>query len=123
MALGRIWMPAPMRWNWLACSQTVTLAPCRDKRPASASPPMPAPTMAMLGFVRTFLFSGRLIRHASRPRAATGSTSTTLSPRTAIMRSTMLTTTHTWLGMTRTTSPTFGRALLRARSRKPCSSA
>jgi hypothetical protein len=45
------------------------------------------------------------------------------SPRTAISRSTMLTTTHTWLGITRTTSPTLGRALLRDRSRKPCSSA
>ena len=63
------------------------------------------------------------LRYPSRPRAATGSTSTILSPRTAIMRSTMLTTTHTWFGTTRTTSPTLGRALLRERSRKPCSSA
>jgi hypothetical protein len=46
IALELIWMPAPMRWNCLACSYSRTLAPCRDSSPAKASPPMPAPMMA-----------------------------------------------------------------------------
>ena len=57
------------------------------------------------------------------PRAATGSVPMISSPRTITTSSIMLTTTQTWLGTIRTTSPTTGRVLLRARSRKPCSSA
>jgi hypothetical protein len=45
------------------------------------------------------------------------------SPRTITTSSIMLTTTQTWFGTIRTMSPTLGRVLLRARSRKPCSSA
>ncbi len=46
----------------------------------------------------------------SPPRAATGSVPMISSPRTITISSTMLTTTQTWLGTMRTTSPTLGRA-------------
>ncbi len=42
------------------------------------------------------------------PRAATGSVPMISSPRTITTSSIMLTTTQTWLGTMRTTSPTFG---------------
>src|SRR5262245_42629503 len=62
-------------------------------------------------------------RYRSFPRAATGSVPMISSPRTITTSSIMLTTTQTWFGTIRTTSPTFGLVLLRERSRKPCSSA
>ena len=52
--------------------------------------------------------------YRSIPRAATGSVPRISSPRTITTSSIMLTTTQTWLGTIRTTSPTLGRVLLRA---------
>src|SRR4029079_1592879 len=46
MALQPIWMPAPSRVNWAACSYTVISMPTRRSAAAAASPPMPAPTIA-----------------------------------------------------------------------------
>src|SRR5436189_1525869 len=46
-------MPAPIRVNWCACSKTSTLMPTPRRVAATANPPMPAPTIAMEGFLWT----------------------------------------------------------------------
>src|SRR3954468_2926309 len=51
MVDGRRPMPAPTSWISLACSYTVTSAPCRLRPLATAAPPYPAPTTAILRFV------------------------------------------------------------------------
>src|SRR6202022_492267 len=56
------------------------------------------------------------------PRAATGQTTSTASPRTPQTSSTMLLTTQAWLGMMLITSPIIGFAGEREKSSMPCSS-
>src|SRR3954447_26099202 len=51
MVEGRSPMPAPTSWISLACSYTVTSAPCRLRPLATAAPPYPAPTTAIFRFV------------------------------------------------------------------------
>src|SRR3954451_19545565 len=51
MVDGRRPMPAPTSWISLACSYTVTSAPCRLRPLATAAPPYPAPTTATFRFV------------------------------------------------------------------------
>src|SRR5215467_10128816 len=47
MAFGLCWMPAPTRVKVSACSYTIASIPACRSAAASASPPMPAPTIAI----------------------------------------------------------------------------
>jgi hypothetical protein len=47
MAFGLCWMPAPMRVNVSACSYTIESIPACRSAAETASPPIPAPMIAI----------------------------------------------------------------------------